>query len=450
MAMTRNMLLAPDAPGVLMRPVRTRAVLLLLIMACCIAAPALADTKYTGGSPNLSAYIAGINEFTAGSDISIPVVLKNTGLNQYMQVDQNTVAPEDLPNTAKFVTVSLSAGDAPIEIKSDPQMIGDMPGQATETVVFSATVNADAPAGTYMLPVEIRYTTLSAVGEFTFVPTVKNYYQQNDVTLVVPLVIKAEVIPQVISAVPDHLVAGADGYINITLKNTGSLDGAKATVNILRDDESPIVPVDSSVYIGDFPVGSTVTCPFKVSVDSTAINKSYPVDVVVVYQNNEGDFVDSRTETAGVNVGSKVDFAITSPTITMSPGSRGTIQVVYKNTGSSMIRSAQARISAVTPFTSSDGVADLGDLAPGQSAVATYQIGVASDAVTKLYGIDSEIRYRDALDDTYISDPLKVAVDVKNRTGVAGILSNNVALSIIVAALIGIVYAVWYFRKKRR
>jgi len=447
MAMTNNMLLIP---GVLMRSIPTRAVLLLLILACCIAAPALADTKYTGGSPNLSAYVSGVNEFTAGSDITIPVVLKNTGLNQYMQVDQNTVAPDDLPNTAKFVTVNLSAGDAPIEIKSDPQMIGDMPGQATETVVFSATVNADAPAGTYMLPVEIRYTTLSAVGEFTSVPTVRNYYQQNDVTLAVPLVIKAEVIPQVISAVPDHLVAGADGYINITLKNIGSLDGAKATVNILQDDESPIVPVDSSVYIGDFPVGSTVTCPFKVSVDDTAINKSYPVDVVVVYQNNEGDFVDSRTETAGVDVASKVDFAITSPTITMSPGSRETIQVEYKNTGSSMIRSAQARISAVTPFTSSDSVADLGDLAPGQSAVASYQIGVASNAVTKLYGIDSEIRYRDALDDTYISDPLKVAVDVKYRTGVAGILSNSVALSIIVAALIGVAYAAWYFRKKRR
>jgi hypothetical protein len=447
MAMTKNMLLAP---GVLMRSVRTRAVLLLLILACCIAAPAPGDTKFTGGYPNLSAYVAGLNEFTAGSDITIPVVLKNTGLNQYMQVSDTIVAPDDLPNTAKFVTVNLSAGDAPIEIKTDPQMIGDLPGQAMETVVFSATVNADAPAGTYMLPVAISYTTLSSVDEFTSVPTAKNHYRQNNVTLTVPLVIKAEVIPQVISAVPDNLVAGADGYINLTLKNIGSLDGAKATVNILQDNESPISPVDSSVYIGDFPVGSSVTCQFKVSVDDTAINKSYPVDVVVVYQNNEGDFVNSRTETAGVDVGSKVNFAITSPTITMSPGSRETIRVVYENTGGSTIRSAQARISAVTPFTSSNGVADLGDLAPGQSAVATYQISVASDAVTKLYGIDSEIRYRDALDDTYISDPLKVAVDVKNRTGVAGILSNSVALSIIVAALIGIAYAVWYFRKKRR
>jgi hypothetical protein len=416
----------------------------------CIAAPALADVKYTGGSPNLSAYVSGLNEFTAGSDITIPVVIENSGLNQYMQVDTNSLAPDDLPNTAKFVTVNLSAGGAPIVIKSDPQMIGDLPGQATETVIFSATVNADAPAGTYLLPVEIGYSTQSSVDEYAAAPTAQNHYQQYNVTLTVPLVIKAEVIPQVISVTPDNLVAGADGYVNITLKNAGSLDGSKATVILLQDGASPIAPVDNGVYIGDFPVGSTVTCPFKVSVDTAAVNKSYPVNVLVSYQNDEGDFVDSRTETAGVDVGSKVDFIIVSPTITMSPGSKKTIQVEYRNTGDSTIMNAQALISAVTPFSSSSAVADLGDIAPGQTAVASYQISVSGNAVTKLYGLDSEIRYRDALDNTYISDPLKVPIDVENLTGIEGIVSNTVVLSIIVAAIIGIVYAIWYFRKKRR
>jgi hypothetical protein len=429
--------------------VQTRATLLVLIMAC-IVAPALADTKYTGGSPNLSAYISGLNEFTAGSDITIPVVIENSGFNRYEEVAPDITARDDLPNTAKFVTVNLSSGDAPIVIKSDPQMIGDILGQTTGTVVFSATVNADAPAGTYMLPVDISYATLSSVDEYTAAPTFQYRYQQNNITLTVPLVIKAEVIPQVISATPYHLIAGADGYINLTLKNTGSLEGEKATVKILQDDESPIIPIDSSAYIGDFPVGSTVTRLFKVSVDKTAVNKTYPVAVVVVYQNNEGDFVNSRTETAGVNVGGKVDFAIISPTISMSPGSKKIIQVEYKNTGDSTIKNAQALISAVTPFTSSNAVADLGDLAPGQSAIASYQISVSGNAVTKVYGLDSEIRYRDVLDNTYISDPMKVSIDVENVTGIQGLLSNTVILSIIVAALMGLIYAIWYLRKKQR
>jgi hypothetical protein len=247
-----------------------------------------------------------------------------------------------------------------------------------------------------------------------------------------------------------HLVAGADGYLNLTIKNTGSLDGSKATVKITRNDNSPVTPVDSSVFVGDFPAGSTRSCQYKVTVADTAQNKSYPVDVAVVYQNKEGDVVTSRTETVGVNVGNKVDFVILSPPAQMSPGSKKTIQVEYKNIGNSTIKSAQARISAVDPFTSTSDVAYLGDLAPGQSAVASFQISVASDATIKEYGLDSEIRYRDALDTTYISDPMKVSIDVKDLTGFAGIISHPVYLSILIAVIIGIIYTALHFIKKKR
>ena len=79
-----------------------------------------------------------------------------------------------------------------------------------------------------------------------------------------------------------------------------------------------------------------------------------------------------------------------------------------------------------------------------------FRLSVASDATIKEYGLDSEIRYLDALDDTYISDPMKVSIDVKNLTGIAGIVSNTVYLSLLVAAIIGIVYAILHFRKKQK
>jgi hypothetical protein len=75
---------------------------------------------------------------------------------------------------------------------------------------------------------------------------------------------------------------------------------------------------------------------------------------------------------------------------------------------------------------------------------------VASDATIKEYGLDSEIRYRDALDTTYISDPMKVPIDVKNLTGLAGIIANPVYLSLLVAVFIGIVYAALHFMRKKR
>ncbi|MFZ1128893.1 COG1361 S-layer family protein, partial [Methanoregula sp.] len=394
------------------------------------------------------AYIAGTNEYLAGGDIQIPVVIENNGLSLNVQVAPDIIDRADAPTTAKFVTVAMEAGDAPLVIKSDPQMIGDIASQARATVTFAAKVNADAPAGTYAVPLNISYTRFSTVDQYG-VDTLRYYYVQDNVTVTVPLVIKPEVIPEVVSATSNQLIAGADGYLNLTIKNIGSLDGAKATVHILQDDDSPVSPVDSSVYIGDFPAGSNVSCQYKVTVAKDAENKIYPVDVVVVYQNNEGDFVTSQTETVGVDVGNKVDFEILSPPAEMNPGSKRTIQVEYENTGNSTIRSAEARLSIVDPFTSTSDTAYLGDLAPGQSAVASFQISVASDATLKEYGLDSEIRYRDALDDTYISDPMKVSIDVENLTGFAAIVSNPVYLSVLIAAIIGGIYAVYSFRKKR-
>ncbi len=431
-----------------MASIRAQATILIIIAACFVA-PALAGTKYLDGTPNLTAYIAGTNEYLAGGDIQIPVVIENNGLSLNVQVAPDIIDRADAPTTAKFVTVAMEAGDAPLVIKSDPQMIGDLASQARATVTFAAKVNADAPAGTYAVPLNISYTRFSTVDQYG-VDTLRYYYVQDNVTVTVPLVIKPEVIPEVVSATSNQLIAGADGYLNLTIKNIGSLDGAKATVHILQDDDSPVSPVDSSVYIGDFPAGSNVSCQYKVTVAKDAENKIYPVDVVVVYQNNEGDFVTSQTETVGVDVGNKVDFAILSPPAEMNPGSKRTIQVEYENTGNSTIRSAEARLSIVDPFTSTSDTAYLGDLAPGQSAVASFQISVASDSTLKEYGLDSEIRYRDALDDTYISDPMKVSIDVENLTGFAAIVSNPVYLSVLIAAIIGGIYAILHFRKKQK
>ncbi|WP_292367819.1 COG1361 S-layer family protein [Methanoregula sp. UBA64] len=426
-----------------------RACLILLITALCITVPVSAGTKYLDGSPNLNVLVSGTNEFSAGSEISIPLVIENTGFSTSKEVASSVIDRPDLPATAKFVAVTMTPGDAPFVIKSDPQMIGDLPGQAKKTVTVQAKIDSNAPAGTYLVPVNLTYTRIDSVIQYQ-VDSFKNYYVVETTTVYVPIVIKKEVIPGIVAAIPDHLIANSDGYLNLTIKNTGTLDGTKATVKLLRNDNSPVTPVDNSVYIGDFPAGSTVSCRYKVNVAETAQNASYPVDLVVVYQNNEGDFVTSRTETAGVAVGSKVDFVILSPPAEMNPGSKKIIQVVYKNTGSTPVRSAEARISAVKPFTSSSDISYLGDLAPGQTATATFQLKVSSDATVKDYGLDSEIRYLSSLNSTTISDPMKVTVRVDNLTGIAGILSNSVYVSVIVAIIIGIVYALYYLRKKRQ
>ena len=85
--------------------------------------------KIQGGSPQISAYIAGTNEFSPGQDATITVVIQNSGTAAVF-IDQGTLPQADLPTTAKLVTVGLSSGGAPINITTDPRTweISRVPG----------------------------------------------------------------------------------------------------------------------------------------------------------------------------------------------------------------------------------------------------------------------------------------------------------------------------------
>jgi hypothetical protein len=421
---------------------------ILLIFCACLIAPAMAGTKYMAGSPQLSAYISGTNEFSPGKEIQMTIVIENTGLNEFKFIQSGIVDRDDLPNTAKFLTVRLQSGDAPLVIKSDPQMLGDLKGASNANALFTTKINADAPSGTYNLPLDMSYTYLYTAEQYG-VDTIEYSYKTINQSISIPIKIKPDISIDVLSATPEHLNVGTEGYVNMNIKNTGSDNGSKTIVKIIRNGNSPIIPTDSSVYVGDFPAGSTVDCRYKVSVSSDAQKQTYPVDVVVVYQNTEGDFVTSRSDTVGVPVGGKADFAVTSPPTEMNPGNKKVITVEYKNTGDTMVKSAQARISAVDPFTSNDDIAYIGDLNPGESRIVSYVMSLDRMATIKGYGLDSEIRYRDELDNTYISDTMKVKVNVTAPAGVTAILSNPIYLSVIVAIIIGAVYLVYHFRKKK-
>lgn len=422
---------------------------IVCILSVCMTAPVLAGTKYMAGEPKLSAYISGTNEFSPGKDVQLVIVVENTGLNEFKFIQSGIVDRDDQPNTAKFLTTALSAGDAPIIIKSDPQMLGDLKGASSANAVFSTKIQPDAPAGTYQIPLSLNYTYIYQAEQFG-VDTIQYFYKTRNETLLIPIKIKPDVSIDVISAAPEHLNVGTEGYINLKIKNTGFEDGSKAIVKIVRNGNSPVIPTDSSVYIGDFPSGSTVDCRYKVSVSGNAESQTYPVDVVVVYQNYEGDFITSRSDTVGIPVGGKADFSIISPPAEMNPGNRKVVNVEYKNTGDTAIYSAQARISAVDPFTSNDDIAYIGDLKSGESKTVSFVVSVDRTATIKEYGLDSEIRYRDALDNTYISDTIKVKINVISPAGLSTVISNPVYLSIIAAGIIGVGYLVLYYRRKNR
>ncbi len=419
-----------------------------LIIALLIAPSALAGTKYMSGSPNLTVSIAGSNEFTPGTTVTMKFLVQNTGLNNMKMVQSGIVDRDDVPSTAKMVRVSLATGDAPVLIKSDPQMIGDIKASNNSQATFDIRVKDDAKAGTYILPLRVEYTYLASADQ-QGTDSITYQYTKKEEMINLPFVVRSAINLDVVNVTPENINAGGSGYVTLKLKNTGADTGNKAIAKLIRNGNSPVVPVDSTVYIGTFEPGKEVDAKFKVSVSKDGEPQDYPLSVLVAYQNADGENMETPVEDFGVPVGAKVAFQVTNEPSEISPGQKGEIEVTYRNDGAATAYSAEARISAVDPFTSNDDLAFLGDIKPGESATAKFEISASSDATKKTYGLDSEVRYRDALDNSQISDTVKVPVNVVASGGIASLLGNPIIVAVLLVIIIGAGYYLYTQRQKQ-
>jgi hypothetical protein len=410
-----------------------------------IIAPAEAAAKYMAGSPELSAYISGTNEINPGDVIQLKVVVENRGVNEFKFIQSSIIERDDLPNTAKFLTVSLASGDAPVTIKSDPQMLGDLKGSSIASAIFTLKVDPNAAQGSYNLPLILNYSYLYEAEQYGF-DTIQYCYKARKESFSLPIKIRPELKIEVIASETEHLNAGTEGFVTLTVKNVGHENGKNAIIKIVRNDMSPVLPTSGSMYIGDFAVDQVVSSRFKVSISSDAEEQTYPLDILVNYENSEGEQVISDVETIGLSVGKKIDYTITSTPDIISPGQKKTITVTNANTGRATAYNVQARISAVDPFTSNDDTAFLGNLAPGETGVAIFEISLDKSATIKDYALDSEVRYRDALDNSLISDPMKVQITVEKENS---LLSNPLVLVVIAAAVILTGYGIYRQRAKQ-
>jgi hypothetical protein len=421
--------------------------LLVFLILMFFAAPANAGEKYLGGSPDLSAAVKGSNEFYPGDDITLPVIIQNSGLIDYTFTYPTTLTPADMPSTAKLMVVTLGAGGAPVVVTSDPQMAGDLKGGASTTVNFHVRINRDAPAGTYYLPLNISYTYLFAAEQYGL-DSLHYIYKKTESDLELPVHIKPKIIPEVSSLMAESVFAGSEGYLTLDLVNAGTEEGNDTVIRLVKSGTSPVTPVSGSIFIGHFPPGEVRQLRYKISADHDAAAGTYPVDVIVDYTNREGNSASTDPLTIGVPVGGKITFEIVAPPAPVNPGAKETLEVAFQNTGSVPVRGAQARLYTVDPFTSGDDLSYLGDMAPGETKTARFEVTVDREATAKEYGFDTEIRYRDALDNDQVSDRIKLPVEVVRPSGIMAVLGNPFILILIGIVVIVAIYLILTRRRK--
>lgn len=424
----------------------------LIIAACLmlvlVVAPVSgAQVSYSTAGIEFFASTAGGSELVPGTETDFKIKLTNNAQYQVVAAESGLQRQYDVA-TPYQVRVSLEDGNG-ITVKTDMQTVSQIsPGQTAE-LTYRIAVDQYATPGPRTLKVHVVYNELFSVDNYG---DALGYYWLNDRVKNVPLevTVRSQVSPEVISISSDDISVGTSGFLTLAIKNSGGMNATNAFASLITTGSAAstvIVPVESSVFIGNFPAGSTQTVTFKVSVASNAEVKEYPIGLEIVYQDNYGVDQKSIPVIVGVPVNGKVEFKVTNVEAALAPGGKGLIKVTYENVGNTKVYSATARLSAVDPFSSNDDSAYLGDMKPGDSVVGEYEVTVDGSATEKKYGLDTEIRYRDANDNSILSKSMKAVVDVKDQSGPLSFFTSPLFIIIIVAIVLIGGYYVFMKRK---
>ena len=205
----------------------------------------------------------------------------------------------------------------------------------------------------------------------------------------------------------------------------------------LKSDNPYIKVKSGSQEAGTLQQGKQGSTPakFTIEISKNAPAGTYPLDLEFTYkyQNNvqvSGDEYDTSTgivtnqgvgiwyenmtqnQTVVVQVKKEPYFEVTNVTGNLYPDKGGMLKVTYKNTGEEPAKDATVRISAADPFSTTDDQAYLGDLKPGESVVAIFNMDVDETATQKPYSLNSEILYKDTEGHNQISDSIKINTKV--------------------------------------
>jgi hypothetical protein len=168
---------------------------------------------------------------------------------------------------------------------------------------------------------------------------------------------------------------------------------------------------------------------YDVQVDG---NKSQP-DINYWYETK------NQTLPIQIIVKQKADFEIVKVSADFRPDDRDVLFITYKNVGSETAEYVVASIILEAPFSTTDNQAFIGTLKPGESYETQYNIKVESEALSKIYAIDTELEYKNEHGDTKRSDVMRVPIKVgesiplSERIGFAGYI---LIFSLIIGAVI--------------
>ncbi len=158
----------------------------------------------------------------------------------------------------------------------------------------------------------------------------------------------------------------------------------------------------------------------------------------------------TKNQTIPINIiiKPKAFFEITNVSSHLISGEQNILFITYKNTGTETANDAVARISVTDPFSTNDDQAFLGTLEPDGSYQAQFTITMDKDALPKVYGINTEVKYRDKHGDIRISDVMKASVQAFEPVSLSEKI-GTMGYFIMIVVVLGVLGLFIYSRNKK-
>ena len=231
--------------------------------------------------------------------------------------------------------------------------------------------------------------------------------------------------------------------------------GIKANL-ISGSDYIHIEPTTTPQTLDELKTEATQPIKFTIRIDDNTPAGEYELKLPVTYQYQNN----VRTETSNA-----VDIGITSDSVaftrdyttqnitlplhmsikkepkfevskisgSLKQGSTSLINVTYKNNGETAAQDAQAKIVVMKPLSTTKSSVRLGNIGPGESQTASFEISGDSGAIDKNYSIDSEVKYIDTDGKTKFSENMKVSMPLeKSESKVSTTMIVGILLVLII------------------
>jgi hypothetical protein len=282
-----------------------------------------------------------------------------------------------------------------------------------------------------------------------------------------------------------ELIPGDETIIQVSVQNNKTIDKidslaeqadlaqyygyAVGLTASLEKGNAPVTIKTEKILLGTLPMGTaTQPLPFVVEVDEDATPGTYQLNLTLTYtelsevkmdDTTTGQFVvtwadKAETTVLDIDIEDKQtsEFEITDIEASLHSGARSEVKVTFRNSGDNTILDSVARLSdAVAPLHLTDDTAFLGIIEPGDTAVGIFELKVDGNALEKIYSLNAEIKYSNEEGEEYISEVIKVPVEVSsNAARITEMIINNMISGLVGAGIVAAIFLTSFLIRRRK